>query len=185
MSSPNGSLKIDTQSLWEKYEEIAMHFNDLLMQIRMRSLAGVAAVSTLVGVFADGGGGISLDWLVAAGLLLAVTLVWFAIFCLDYFYYSRMLGGAVAAIKRLEAATEKGEEVAKIEMSTAIEAAVIAGKPRAPLGVLLFYGIVFTFVFSATLFCWRMSYIEDGFSGRVEATSPPPVAAPSAPAKPS
>lgn len=184
MSTPKGSLKLDTQSLWAKYEEIAMHFNDLLIQLRMRSLAGVAAVSTLVGVFADGSGGISLDWLVATGLLLAVTLVWLAIFCLDYFYYSRLLSGAVAAIRRLETATEKGDEVSKIEMSTAIRDAVKSGRRRAPLGVLLFYGIVFAFVFSATLFCWRMSAIEGGNSQTTEPTSlPPSPAAPSASAE--
>ncbi len=47
--------EIDVQKLWEKYEDIAMHFNDLLMRLRTQTLAGIAAVSALVGVFAKEG----------------------------------------------------------------------------------------------------------------------------------
>jgi hypothetical protein len=43
--------EIDVQCLWEKYEDIAMHFNDLLIRLRTQSLAGVAALSALVGIF--------------------------------------------------------------------------------------------------------------------------------------
>jgi hypothetical protein len=41
--------------LWEKYEQIAMHFNDLLIKLRTQALAGVAAISAIVGVFAKSG----------------------------------------------------------------------------------------------------------------------------------
>jgi hypothetical protein len=37
--------------LWAKYEDITMHFNDLLIRLRTQALAGVAALSTLVGIF--------------------------------------------------------------------------------------------------------------------------------------
>jgi hypothetical protein len=34
------------RELWEKYEEITMHFNDLIIRLRTQALAGVAAVCT-------------------------------------------------------------------------------------------------------------------------------------------
>ena len=33
--------------LWTKYEDIAMHFNDLLIKLRTQALAAVAALTTL------------------------------------------------------------------------------------------------------------------------------------------
>src|SRR5664280_1831888 len=36
------------KDVWEKYEDIAMHFNDLLIRLRTQALAAVAAISTLV-----------------------------------------------------------------------------------------------------------------------------------------
>lgn len=162
MSVPKGSLKLDTQSLWCKYEDIAMHFNDLIHQLRMRSLAGVAAVATVVSLFTDGSdGAVAIDWLVASGLFLAVTLVWLAIFCLDYFYYSRLLSGAVQACEAIEKETKAGREITEINLSTMVETKVKSGKRSGPLGVFLFYGIVFAFVFAATIFCLRMSYLEE------------------------
>ena len=37
--------------VWKKYEEITMHFNDLLMRLRKQALAAVAALATIVGIF--------------------------------------------------------------------------------------------------------------------------------------
>jgi hypothetical protein len=57
---------VNIQSLWEKYEDIAMHFNDLLMRLHTQGLAGIAAVSTLVGIFTKGtASDFQSDWLVA------------------------------------------------------------------------------------------------------------------------
>jgi hypothetical protein len=33
--------------VWDKYEAIAMHFNDLLIKLRTQALAAVAALSTI------------------------------------------------------------------------------------------------------------------------------------------
>jgi hypothetical protein len=63
--------EIDVQCLWEKYEDIAMHFNDLLIRLRTQSLAGVAALSALVGIFSKDGpapANITLDWVVAEAI---------------------------------------------------------------------------------------------------------------------
>ena len=34
--------------VWVKYEEITMHFNDLLIKLRTQALAAVAALATIV-----------------------------------------------------------------------------------------------------------------------------------------
>jgi purine-cytosine permease-like protein len=166
MASAKRSLELDAQRLWEKYEEIAMHFNDLLMRIRMQSLAGITALSTLIGLF---GGAASDDafanWLIATALFGAMLFVWLAIFCLDYFYYSRLLNGAVAAILALEERTQQSLRIEQIDLSTHIDECVRFGSRQpAPLGVRQFYGVVFAFIFVASLICLRMVYVEQSKS---------------------
>ncbi len=43
-------MEWEIQDLWGKYEDTAMHFNDLLIKLRIQALAGVAAISTLIGI---------------------------------------------------------------------------------------------------------------------------------------
>lgn len=164
MGSQNDSNGIKVQDLWAKYEDVAMHFNDLLMRIRVQSVGAVAAISTLVGIFAKDGGSanMAMTWLVAAGLFSAVTLIWIAIFCLDFFYYNRLLIGAVAALTELERATAEGTAIKSIQLSTIIERE-FTEPPRtrtAPIGVLLFYGVVFLLLTGASAFSLRMHYLD-------------------------
>jgi len=115
--------KINVQRLWEQYEGIAMHFNDLLIRLRTQSLAGVAAISAVVGIFAkDGGtGSLRLDWDIAQYIFLAMTGFWIAIWCLDIGYYNRLLSGAVDAIEQLEKnTTTDGKFGGEIDMSSTI-----------------------------------------------------------------
>lgn len=138
-----GGALIDAQKLWEKYEDIAMHFNDLLMRLRSQSLAGIAAVSTLVGIFTkEGVPNAHMGWMAATAIFVALGAFWVAIFFLDFFYYNRLLTGAVAALTALEEST-KSQAVTRIEMSTIIEAE-FNRLPRLKsfLGVLSFYIIV-------------------------------------------
>ena len=110
--------EINVQKLWEQYEGIAMHFNDLLIRLRTQSLAGVAAISAVVGIFAkDGGtGSIKLDWDIAQAIFLAMTGFWIAIWCLDIGYYNRLLSGAVDAIEALEEKTA-ADDTSNIEIN--------------------------------------------------------------------
>lgn len=158
----NDPQRIEVQALWEKYEDIAMHFNDLLIRLRLRSLAGVAAVSTLVGIFANkANADLSVSWLVAAGLFGAMTVVWIAIFYLDFYYYNKLLNGAVAAITQLETETREGRAPSGINLSTLIEQEFTESKgSRASFGVMVFYAIVFAFVVSGCLFSLRMYQLE-------------------------
>jgi hypothetical protein len=160
--------KVDVQSLWAKYEEIAMHFNDLLMRLRSQSLAGVAAISALVGIFSkEGGLDIHMEWIVAEGIFAALAAFWIAIWCLDLLYYNRLLKGAVTAIKKLEDQTKPAVVFdGHIDMSTLIEAEfstrVLGFKSRFA-GVVAFYVIVFLVIIGGVAFSDQMRrQVTDG-----------------------
>lgn len=141
------SVKSNTQILWAKYEDIAMHFNDLLMRLRSQSLAGIAAIATAVGIFAKSGVGNSrASWLIAAGIFTAAGMFWVAIWFLDFMYYNRLLLGAVSALRELEKETQVGNVPIGINMSTLIEAEfkrpLTLDDYRRFLGVMTFYLIV-------------------------------------------
>jgi hypothetical protein len=152
-----GSL--DKQKLWEKYEDIAMHFNDLLMRLRSQSIAGIAALSTIVGVLAKGDvADVKVSWLVAAMIFVAMALVWVAIWCIDFLYYNVLLTGAVTAIRQLEEDTQQGGPKS-INMSTLIEAQFTKPPNVSSFrGVLLFYGIVLFLLVSGAMFCLSMHW---------------------------
>jgi hypothetical protein len=163
MSNPNPpppipvEYKIDVQTLWAKYQDVVMHFNDLLMRLRSQGLAGIAAVSTLVGIFTrEGNSDVSTEWLVATFIFLALALFWIAIWCLDLLYYNRMLMGAVAALIDLEKKS-KGLNLDGIDMSTTIaEGFGTKIKYVSIRGVVAFYGIVLFAIVCGVLFSWFM-----------------------------
>lgn len=155
---------IKIQDLWAKYEDIAMHFNDLLMRLRLQSLGGIAAISTAVGVLANGKNTlVSLSWFVAAMIFVAMTLFWIAIWCLDFLYYNRLLRGAASALAQIESETQKVVASSGINMSTLIENEFNQPLLRRDVlhfrGVLLFYGIVLIALVCGALPClvlhWR------------------------------
>lgn len=182
MSGGNGSNEIDVLALWAKYEDITMHFNDLLMRLRTSSLAAIAALTTLVGIFADGPTeSVSIDWAVAAGLFSAMSFIWIAIFCLDFLYYNKLLSGAVAALIQLERNVQNGEKVSTINLSTLIEEEFRLKKwTSVTNGVLAFYGLVFALLIAGAGFSLRMYQLED--APRPAATAP---VLPSPPPRPS
>src|ERR1019366_10562259 len=84
--------------LWAKYEDIAMHFNDLLIRLRTQALAAVAALSTLVGIFTKTDpNSVHVSWEIATAVFLGLSIFWIAIWIIDFCYYNRLLIGAVAA----------------------------------------------------------------------------------------
>lgn len=126
--------------LWVEYEKIAIHFNGLLIQLRLRALAGIGAITTLASFVANKSG--EINWDVILFVSLGLMFAWVAIFILDYFYYHRLLQGAVVAIISLERSTK--DMIPSIEISTKIENEI--GRPETPAprvwAVLIFYGIV-------------------------------------------
>ena len=163
-SSKNQSF--DVQALWGKYEEIAMHFNDLLMRLRSQSLAGIAALSALIGIFTkEGMANVHLDWVIATALLFAMALFWVAIACLDLLYYNVLLLGAVEAIKALEDQTKSDAPfTAGINMSTVIEAEFTKSLWRKEQmrfhGVHWFYAIVLTVILMGVIFTTHMMHVH-------------------------
>lgn len=151
--------EINVQHLWEQYEGIAMHFNDLLIRLRTQSLAGVAAISAVVGIFSKegGAGDIHLDWAIAQAIFLAMAGFWLAIWCLDIGYYNRLLNGAVNAIIELEKSTAPNATFSgEIDMSQRIEAQFekkwLNWEKGSYYGVVSFYFIVFVLLLAGFWF---------------------------------
>lgn len=143
-----------TLSAWDKHEKIAMHFNDLILKVRIQALGALAAIITVgVAIIHDKSCLTALPWGLIAVFFGILSVFWIAIWVLDFKYYNKLLEGAVAAILTLEDQMKKGEPI-HIEMSHKIEAAV-SGKleSRCYIGPTLFYLIVlfaleFCFIFS-------------------------------------
>jgi hypothetical protein len=116
--------------VWSKYEEIAMHFNELIMKLRIQALAGVAAISTVAGILGHHEAGGATRWGLLSAVFAFLCLFWIAIWVLDFKYYTRLLLGAVDALLVIEKLSKHGTDVAEINMSTLIEEAVEGSKYR-------------------------------------------------------
>jgi hypothetical protein len=133
---------------WYKYEQVAMHFNDLLMRFRTQALGGLAAVGTLAAVLV-GAKGIAASYL--PWFFGVLTGLWVAAWALDAGYYSLLLKGAVSAIKAFEASTTfEGEQ--RIGLSTAIDKVTTA---KWPYRVHFFYATVTASLCLLSGFTWH------------------------------
>lgn len=143
----------DVFAVWKKHEDIAMHFNDLIMRLRTQAIAGVAALSALVGIFAKEDASSARDnWEVAAMVFFGLAIFWVAVFFLDIFYYNKLLSGAVAELVRLEKVSATSKTISSIQLSSRIED-VMRGKRRddrnwnqyicSRIGIWIFYAVVF------------------------------------------
>lgn len=133
MTDTDNNQSIDTFELWKEYEKIAMHFNELIIQLRSRALGGIAVVSALVGFISKDNSSSNFKWELLSDSFIFLFMFWGAIFILDYFYYNRLLSGSVEAIVKLEETTNN-----KISFSSRVAAKVKSPK----YSIFLFYGIV-------------------------------------------
>ncbi len=106
-----------TINLWFHYEEIAMHFNGLIIQYRLQLMGGIGSIGALSGYLI----GSKIDSaemrhklraFVATGILILLI----AACNLDIYYYNELLRGAVDALIEFE------KEHPEIYMSTYIKA---------------------------------------------------------------
>jgi hypothetical protein len=161
--------------LWKSYEEVAMHFNDLIIRLRIQSIGGLAALATVLGIVLKTTNGIdeTFNYGLAITALIFLMLCWIAIWVLDLRYYNRLLEGSVNAILELEKNKESFFEKKEINLSTNIERAFkvrfeheindaeikgIGRKKNFINGRKWFYGIVFfalVIVFLSTICMWR------------------------------
>ncbi len=157
-SSGSTRHNIDAFETWKQYQQVAMHFNDLLMRLRSQSLAAVAAFSAIAGVVLKAEVDASFRWGALAGVFLLLSLFWLAIWILDFCYYNRLLIGAVDALIDIERATAEGRPITELNLSTRIER-VVSERRKPENGKLgrerarwLFYSIVFVALFGAFLY---------------------------------
>jgi hypothetical protein len=154
--------------LWKSYEDVAMHFNDLIIRLRIQSIGGIAALAAILGIFLNDGSGNSsnsFNYCIASVALFVLMMFWVGIFILDIFYYNRLLEGAVNAILELEQSKDEFAEKKNIRLSTNIEMAFRKRFKHEPKGLkmifngrILFYIIVLialfvTFTISCNMMC--------------------------------
>ncbi len=135
--------------LWKKYEEVAMHFNELLIRLRTQALGGVATIVTVAG-FLAGRKETEEPWTVVSAVSLLLLLAWCTLWMIDVCYYSRLLRGAVNGLLKIERESE-----GLIYFSTEIEARF--GPPdehstRASWQARVFYVPIAAFLLCVTIF---------------------------------
>lgn len=109
---------------WDKYENIAMHFNDLLIKLRTQAIGGVTAIATIAAVISRGTTGSSFNWAIMAGVFFFLIVFWVAVWVLDFKYYNRLLLGAVDALLEIEDLSKTSTHVKELSLSHKIEDAV-------------------------------------------------------------
>ena len=111
--------------VWKSYEDVAMHFNDLIIRIRIQSLAGIAALATILGIILKSNIGQdgAFNYGLAIIAIICLMFFWIAIWILDLRYYNRLLEGSVNAILELERNKEGFLKSKHINLSSNIERA--------------------------------------------------------------
>lgn len=145
-------LSSDVIDLWYHYEQVAMHFNELIMQYRLQLMGGLGAIGALSGYLI--GGNVKdqqeRNWLralVSSGLLLLLT----AAAALDLFYYDRLLQGAVDALVDYE------HKHPQINLSTLIEKKVTY---RGMIPIVFAYSLIFVGLGWFTAWAWVVFFRE-------------------------
>jgi hypothetical protein len=115
MAAPDSSPDAHVLELWKKYEDVAMHFNDLIMRWRLQAIGGLAGLVTLAGFVVGDAATLLVRYramLILSGVL---TFAWMGVALIDLLYYRRLLQGAVKALLAIEKANPH------ITLSTLIE----------------------------------------------------------------
>lgn len=167
MADQDASPLPDSFAIWDKYEQVAMHFNDLIMRWRLQAIGGLAGVVAVAGFVVKDS---DPDYQYRAMLLLslALTVGWVGIAIIDLFYYRRLLQGAVKAILALE------ESTPRIQLSTLIEKNAKSGAAVTPW---LFYSCgllpLLGFAVWASVNMRADASIPPGATASVAMSSPP------------
>ena len=108
--------------VWKNYEDIAMHFNDLIIRLRIQSIGGIAALATIIGIILKNTNDNNevFNYGLAILAIICLMLFWVAIWILDLRYYNRLLEGSVNAILELEKNKEVFLEKKEINLSSNI-----------------------------------------------------------------
>jgi len=153
--TPAGYSNSFLLAVWEKHEKIAMHFNELILKIRIQALGALAAIVTIAGVLAKTLPSQSqphVPWGLLAVIFFILLLFWAAIWLLDFLYYNRLLQGAVKSLILLEDAINLGNPI-EFNMSHKIKDAVEKPEQATYKGPWLFYSIVGLVLLVGALYC--------------------------------
>lgn len=107
-------LNIEIWEAWKQYETVAMHFNDLIIKLRIQALGGVAALSTVAGVIAKVKHEVNFNWAILLISFLFLSVLWIAIWILDFGYYNKLLQGAVEEVLRIEKLSNQSAMLGKL-----------------------------------------------------------------------
>jgi len=155
-------LQLHSFELWKEYEKTAVHFNDLILRLRVQALGGVAAIAAFAGFVVKEHPSGLIGWKVLAVAFAVLLIFWIALFLLDLMYYNRLLLGAVDAILEIESASQKGEFITSLNLSTKIKAAVEDRScrwRRSLRGPIIFYSLVAVVLIALFLFsAWQGCY---------------------------
>jgi hypothetical protein len=148
-SEGSAASKAIQYEVWAKYEDVAMHFNDLLVRLRLQAMGGLATLVTIAGFVV--GDAVTLSTRYQAMLILTgmLTFAWVGVAIIDLCYYSRLLRGAADALIELES----GSTV--FTLSTRIESSARGGGVYGPR---VFYGI--GLVPLVTIFVWGACQLQ-------------------------
>lgn len=172
MTEQHDSVKAEAQPIfevWKKYEDVAMHFNDLLIRLRTQALGAVAAISAIVGLFTKSSTpGEPGTWLIAAIVMFILCWLWVALWVLDLLYYNRLLLGSVAAILEIEERSKTETIIQQLNLSTKIADAVVGVRPLVEhppaarfvilKGIWIFYALVLVLLLGLFIFCLSMHF---------------------------
>lgn len=133
MADPNGELSKEQRGhlhdAWKVSEDVAMHFNNLLLGFRLKAIGGIA-VGAVVGIGLKVGD--LANPVVVLSLFVGLAVIWLLVWAADFFYYYRLLAGAVDELLRLE------KKLGDIHLSHLIERRVQgAGRPEGDIDNLL------------------------------------------------
>lgn len=111
--------------VWKSHEDVAMHFNDLIIRLRVQSIGGLASLAVILGIFLQKNNGSDKKFKCGLAIIAIIFLMfcWAAIRALDLQYYDRLLEGSVNAILEIEKDREGFLKSKQINLSTDIEKA--------------------------------------------------------------
>ena len=141
-------MELDSEviQLWFHYEEIAMHFNELIIQYRLQLLGGLGALGAIFSYIVGTNISDRDKYIhIRAYIVTSLLLVFIAAASLDIFYYSQLLEGAVKAIVDFEALHPE------IQLSTTI-ANQFNGSP--PPIVQIVYGLLLMPLVVLAVYSW-------------------------------
>ncbi len=122
---------------WKVSEDVAMHFNGMLLGFRLKAIGGIA-VGAVGAVISTGFkfGGLA-NRAVISTLFAGLAVIWLLIWAADFRYYYRLLAGAVDELLRLE------RRLGNVHLSHLIERRVRGGaQPKDDIESILPYKAV-------------------------------------------